>query len=182
MVSGGRVILQSNSPESQQVKGWILPRAVRERFIEKARLGFSVEIHILSSNEGTLWISKALQIFLTIFLSFISTTLRLSQPKRKQKLYYWSWRNILKQLKNILNIWSTGFYNEWVHIYMNMHICAYPKRWYCESVAFNMPIFGKLSSGYRTGEGQFSFQSQRKAMPKNAQTTAQLHSSHTQVK
>ena len=28
----------------------------------------------------------------------------------------------------------------------------------------------------------FSFQSQRKAMPKNAQTTAQLHSSHTLVK
>ena len=27
----------------------------------------------------------------------------------------------------------------------------------------------------RTGKGQFSFQSQRKAMPKNAQTTAQLH-------
>ena len=38
----------------------------------------------------------------------------------------------------------------------------------------------KLSSGHRTGKGQFSFQSQRKAMPKNAQTTAQLHSiSHT---
>ena len=37
---------------------------------------------------------------------------------------------------------------------------------------------GKLSSGHRTGKGQFSFQSQRKAMPKNAQTTAQLHSSH----
>ena len=30
--------------------------------------------------------------------------------------------------------------------------------------------------------GQFSFQSQRKAMPKNAQTTAQLHSSHTLAK
>ena len=42
--------------------------------------------------------------------------------------------------------------------------------------------FGKLSSGHGTGEGQFSFQSQRKAMPKNAQTTAQLHSSHTLVK
>ena len=27
------------------------------------------------------------------------------------------------------------------------------------------------------GKGQFSFQSQRKAMPKNAQTTTQLHSS-----
>ena len=34
----------------------------------------------------------------------------------------------------------------------------------------------KLSSGHRTGKGQFSFQSQRKAMPKNAQTTTQLHS------
>ena len=39
----------------------------------------------------------------------------------------------------------------------------------------------KLSSGHRTGKGQFSYQSQRKAMPKNAQTT-QLHSSHTLVK
>ena len=34
--------------------------------------------------------------------------------------------------------------------------------------------FGKLGGGHRTGKGQFSFQSQRKAMPKNAQTTAQL--------
>ena len=42
--------------------------------------------------------------------------------------------------------------------------------------------FGKLSSGHRTGKGQFSFQSQRKAMPKNAQTTAQLHSSHALAK
>ena len=40
---------------------------------------------------------------------------------------------------------------------------------------------GKLSSGHRTGKGQFSFQSQRKAVPKNAQTTTQLHSSHTLV-
>ena len=29
-----------------------------------------------------------------------------------------------------------------------------------------------------TGKGQFSFQSQRKAMPKNVQITAQLYSSH----
>ena len=42
---------------------------------------------------------------------------------------------------------------------------------------------GKLSSGHSTGKGQFSFQSQRKAiMPKNAQTTTQLHSSHTLAK
>ena len=39
--------------------------------------------------------------------------------------------------------------------------------------------FGKLSSSHRTRKGQFSFQSQRKAMPKNAQATAQLQSSHT---
>ena len=37
--------------------------------------------------------------------------------------------------------------------------------------------FGKLSRGHRTGKRQFSFQFQRKAMLKNAQTTAQLHSS-----
>ena len=32
------------------------------------------------------------------------------------------------------------------------------------------------------GKGQFSFQSQRKAMPKNAQTTGQLYSSHKLAK
>ena len=42
--------------------------------------------------------------------------------------------------------------------------------------------FGKLSHGHRTGKGQFSFQSLRKAIPKNAQTTTQLYSSHTLVK
>ena len=41
--------------------------------------------------------------------------------------------------------------------------------------------FGKFSSGHRAGKGQFS-QSQRKAMPKNVQTTTQLHSSHTLLK
>ena len=41
--------------------------------------------------------------------------------------------------------------------------------------------FGKLTSGHRTGKDQFSFQSQRKAMPKNVQTTKKLHSSHTLV-
>ena len=36
--------------------------------------------------------------------------------------------------------------------------------------------------GHRTGKGQFSFKSQRKAMPKNVQTMAQLHTSHTLAK
>ena len=38
--------------------------------------------------------------------------------------------------------------------------------------------FGTLSSGHRTGKGQFSFQSQRRAMPKNVQPPTQLHSFH----
>ena len=49
----------------------------------------------------------------------------------------------------------------------------------CQQIA---PTAGKLSSGHRTGKGQCSFQSQRKAMPRNVQTTAQLHSSHILVK
>ena len=40
----------------------------------------------------------------------------------------------------------------------------------------------KLSSGHRTGKGQFSFQSQRRAMPKNVQTTRQLHWFHMLVR
>ena len=44
-----------------------------------------------------------------------------------------------------------------------------------------MPANLENSSGHRTGNGQFSFQSQRKAIPKNAQTTAQLHSSHALI-
>ena len=42
--------------------------------------------------------------------------------------------------------------------------------------------FGKLSSGHRIGKDQFSFQTQRKARPKNVQTTTQLHSSHMLAK
>ena len=36
--------------------------------------------------------------------------------------------------------------------------------------------FGKLSNGHRAGNGQFSLQSQRRAMLKNVQTIIQLHS------
>ena len=38
---------------------------------------------------------------------------------------------------------------------------------------------GRTQQFSRTGKGQCSFQSQRKAMPKNAQTTTQLHSFNT---
>ena len=61
-----------------------------------------------------------------------------------------------------------------------------PKRWCYDSAALKyaskFQYAGKLSSGHGTGKGQFSFQFQRKAMPKNAQTTVQLHSFHMLVK
>ena len=38
--------------------------------------------------------------------------------------------------------------------------------------------YGKLRSGHRTGKGQFSFQSPKRAMPNNVQTIAQLLSFH----
>ena len=36
----------------------------------------------------------------------------------------------------------------------------------------------KTWSSHRTGNGQFSFQSQKKSMPKNIQSTGQLHTFH----
>ena len=62
---------------------------------------------------------------------------------------------------------------------------------YCLGLESNTMLFILLlqlfqlcheSGGHRTGKGQFSFQSQRKAMSKNAQTTAQSYSSHMLVK
>ena len=38
--------------------------------------------------------------------------------------------------------------------------------------------FGKFSSGHRIGKGQFSFQSQRRGMPKKVHTAAQLRLFH----
>ena len=43
--------------------------------------------------------------------------------------------------------------------------------------------FGKLNRGHRTGKGQFSFQFQRRAMPKNVQTTVLIsHASKVMLK
>ena len=50
---------------------------------------------------------------------------------------------------------------------------------YCIQYASKL---GKLNSGHRTEKGQFSLESERKAMPKKVQTTAQLHSTHMLTK
>ena len=52
--------------------------------------------------------------------------------------------------------------------------------WHIECSTFTASSFRIWNSS--TGKGQFSFQSQRKAMPKNVQTITQLHSSHMLVK
>ena len=45
-----------------------------------------------------------------------------------------------------------------------------------------MPPIWKAQQWPQDWKGQFSFQSPKKTIPKNAQTTIQLHSSHTLVK
>ena len=44
------------------------------------------------------------------------------------------------------------------------------------------PQIWKIQQWPQNGKGQFSFQSQRKEMPKDVPITTQLHSSHTLVK
>jgi len=46
-----------------------------------------------------------------------------------------------------------------------------------KNAALNMPANLENSGGHRTGKGQFSFPSQRKAIPRNAQTIIQFCSS-----
>ena len=52
-----------------------------------------------------------------------------------------------------------------------------PKGWCCQSAALNMPanLENSIAAAGLESECQFSFQSQRKAMPKNAQATTQLY-------
>ena len=51
------------------------------------------------------------------------------------------------------------------------------------NAALNMPADLENSAvGHRTGKGQFALQFKSKAIPKNVQTTARLHSSHMLAK
>ena len=57
-----------------------------------------------------------------------------------------------------------------------------PKRMLWKSCTQYATKFEKFNSAHRTGKGQFSLQFQRKVIPKNIQTTTQLHSSHMLAK
>ena len=108
---------------------------------------------------------------------------------------FWLWNNII--LFSVFETLCLYEVNTWLWFLRNHSIFIgalenwkkkSPIVFHCSSIlwALNLtsPVAtsGQLSSGHRTGKGQFSFQSQRKAMPKNAQTTVQLHSSYTLVK
>ena len=74
----------------------------------------------------------------------------------RQKMRYWTEKDLVRRMRAGDEAWVLETFLGIIH-------------WY-------------YSSGHRTGKGQFSFQSQRNAMPKNVQTSAQLHSSHTLTK
>ena len=75
--------------------------------------------------------------------------------------------------------WPVSFIHAiWFSLYKGIIISP----WCCGSAALKTPANLGNSAVAMGLEGQFSFQSQRKAMPKTAQTTTQLHSSHTLVK
>ena len=102
----------------------------------------------------------------------------ISSPKRWCCTQYAIWSGASAFSKFILNIWKFL-----VHILLKPHLENFEPYfasvwdWVQLKCCTQYPRkFGKRSSGHRTGKGQFSFQSQRKAIPKNAQTTTQLHS------
>ena len=74
----------------------------------------------------------------------------------------------------------------WTYAVLDLHLAGAKLRLFqFSSVQFSRSVmsdslrkFGKLSSDHGTGKGQFPFQFQRKAMPKNVQTTTQLRSFH----
>ena len=123
----------------------------------------------------------------------------------KSSLYIWKFSVLLKPCLKYFEYYLTNMRNEcscavvwtffgivlqafclsdlipWIclslPVYNQKGVDSDHKRWCCENAALNMP-----ANLENSGQGQFSFQSQRKAMPKNAQTTAQLHSYHMLVK
>ena len=69
---------------------------------------------------------------------------------------------------------TTEQLNNNIYTYIHMHTLRNSYLWKKQEI----PIYVFKMHNHRTGKGQFSFQFQRKAMPKNVQTTTQMHSIH----
>ena len=106
-----------------------------------------------------------------------------------------------QHIKKFLNDWDK---HGDVVTYLELNILECEVKWVLESITMNkanggdripaelfqilklllkcctqyVSKFGKFSSGHRTRKGQFSFQFQRKAMPKNVQATILSHLFH----
>ena len=77
--------------------------------------------------------------------------------------------------------WATSLWIKLVEV-MEFHLSYFKKMMLLKCFTQYPRKFGKLSSGHRTGKGQFSFQSQRKAMP-NYHTIALIsHASKVMLK
>ena len=70
---------------------------------------------------------------------------------------------------------STGIFSAEIQFYLQKG-CPRKGREPCLYSNMNTLNTTNAAVGHRTGKGQFSFQSQRRAVPKNVEVTAQLHS------
>ena len=82
--------------------------------------------------------------------------------------WLWGYRRCVCPLIPSCNTYHLTWVFLTLDLGVSLHGCSMLSKCYTQYAS----KFGKLSSGHRTGKGQFLFQSQRKAMPKNAQTTA----------
>ena len=111
----------------------------------------------------------------------------IEKAREFQKNIYFCFIDYTKALTVWIKTNSGKFFKRWEYQTTwpaSWEICMQVKKQQLELDMEQQSVskLGKLSSGHRTGKGHFSFQSQRKAMPENAQTTAELHSSHRPVK
>ena len=79
--------------------------------------------------------------------------------------------------------YEVSLWTKLVEVWNSSWAISNPKRWCCESAALNM-LANLENSAVATGLEKVSFHSNppQRAMPKNVQTTAELHSSHILAK
>ena len=100
-------------------------------------------------------------IHLRVFGHYLNVRKEAPWQIQSNRLSYIGFKDLRKKVPGWL--WCTERFKN--HGYMLMFQC------------FDLTL-STFNCGHGTGKGQFSFQSQRKAMPKNVQTTIQLCSFH----
>ena len=134
-------------------------------------------------------ISELKKMSLEIFLSYISRsliykyTLTYHHAIRQEALQNLSHLDRAHVFQGQMNLWrETCRAHIWVGNIAGVSLALQIPLWPRQNASHGEAALQLVSKLARLYLVQFSFQSQRKAMPKNAQTTVQLHSSHTLVK